>query len=134
MNIGKLRRRRFLKLSSVALTALGVGMPPFLRRTLANGLTGNKKVLFIFLRGGQDGIQAVIPYGDQGNGDPTTTYEGARPTLRPNRADTHDLNGFCSLFPTMQGTEAGEPRLADIFHGTFDDRWPARPATTHVRR
>jgi len=124
MAMGKIRRRDFVKWSAASLSALGVGMPPFLRRALG-GVTLNpkKKVLFIFLRGGMDGIQAVIPYGDGGvPGDSSTTYAGARPTLAPNMADTHDLNGFAALYPTMQGPGASDPKLADIFHDTFDGR------------
>ena len=122
MTIGKLRRRKFLKLGA-SLSALGIGMPPFLQRALAGPTSSSKKILFIFLRGGMDGIQAVIPYGDQGTAS-ADTYEQARPSLSPDPAATHDLNGFCSLFPAFQGAALGQPRVADIFHGTFDERGP----------
>lgn len=120
MALGRIGRRKFLKLGA-SLSALGIGMPPFLQRALAGPTFSNKKVLFMFLRGGMDGIQAVIPWGDQGAGS-AQSYEQARPNLSPDPSATHDLNGFCSLFPAFQGAEMGEPRVADIFHGSFDER------------
>ncbi len=118
-----MKRRRFLKWSTASLTALGFGgMPGFLRRALAAPLVENKKVLFIFLRGGMDAVQAVIPYGDQGIRGRALTFEEARPTLRPDRDATHDLNGFASFFPSMQEQGEGAPSLADIFHGRVDER------------
>ncbi len=119
------RRRDFLKWSAASLAAAGgLGMPAFLRRLSAAPSLNGKKVLCIFCRGGMDGVQAVIPYGDQGIPGAALTYEEARPDLRPDRTATHDLNGFCSLFPTMQGPGAADPKLADIFRGTFDERGP----------
>ncbi|MBI4605348.1 MAG: DUF1501 domain-containing protein [Planctomycetes bacterium] len=118
-------RRKFLHWSAASLTALGLcGMPPFLRRALAGPLTSGKKLLFIFLRGGIDAVQAVIPYGDTGiPGQGKKTYLQARPTLGVDPAAAHDLNGFVSLHPAMQdAAEADGPRLADIFHGTLDGR------------
>jgi uncharacterized protein (DUF1501 family) len=119
-------RRQFLKLSAASLSALGLaGTPLFLRRALAGPLAPGKKLLFIFLRGGMDAVQFVIPYGDQGipaKGIPN--YLGARPTLGVDPATAHDLNGFASLFPTAQEDTAAGPRLADIFHGGVDERGP----------
>ncbi len=118
-----MRRRKFLGWSAASLTALGFGgMPPLFRRALAAPALENKKILFIFLRGGMDAVQAVIPYGDAGLPGRALTYEEARPRLRPNRAATHDLNGFASFLPSMQEEGAGAPRLADIFHGKVDER------------
>ena len=118
-------RRRFLKWSSASLTALGLGaMPPFLRRAIAGPLANDKKLLFIFLRGGVDAVQMVIPFGDQGiPAQGIKTYGQARPTLGVAPADAHDLNGFASLFPSMEdATVAAGPRLSSIFHGTLDER------------
>ncbi len=118
-----MRRRSFLAWSGACLTTLGWGgMPPLVRRLQAAPAPGNRKILFIFLRGGLDAVQAVIPYGDRGLRGRALTYEEARRNLRPNRAATHDLNGFAHLFPTGQEDGTGAPRLADIFHGEVDER------------
>src|SRR4030095_623117 len=63
-------RRSFLKASAQATAALGLAslmnIPPFLRRALAEGNVGinGKKLLFIFLRGGNDGVNNIIPIQD----------------------------------------------------------------------
>jgi uncharacterized protein (DUF1501 family) len=63
-------RRSFLKASFQATAALGLAsltnIPPFLKRALAEGNIGTsgKKLLFIFLRGGNDGVNNVIPIED----------------------------------------------------------------------
>ena len=126
-----MRRRNFLRWTSASLAGAGLGGLPFFARALeAAPAAQSKKVLFIFLRGGIDSVQAVIPYGDRGLPGRVATYEEARPRLSPNRADTHDLNGFAHLFPTLQEDGAGSARLADIFHGTVDER-PQNLAIVH---
>src|SRR4030095_12002997 len=63
-------RRSFVKTSAQATAALGLAsllnIPPFLRRALAEGNIGlsGKKVLFIFLRGGNDGVNNILPIMD----------------------------------------------------------------------
>src|SRR5262245_13749317 len=60
-------RRSFLKSGTASALALGLGslttLPPFLRRALAEGNVGisGKKLLFIFLRGGNAGVNNLIP-------------------------------------------------------------------------
>jgi uncharacterized protein (DUF1501 family) len=60
-------RRSFLSSASRGGIALGLAslmnIPPFLKRALAEGSIGinNKKLIFIFLRGGNDGVNNVIP-------------------------------------------------------------------------
>ena len=117
-------RRSFFKTGALTFGALGGGfMSPLIRRALAGPLTPGKKVLFIFLRGGIDAIQAVIPYGDPGRpGEGIKDYLQARPNLGASPDDAHDLNGFVSLFPSMQGVEESDPRLLDIFNGGIDER------------
>ena len=122
-------RRRFLKWSAASLSALGLGgMPPFLKRTLALPKISDKKILFIFLRGGMDGIQTLIPYGDPGDGPEAPDYMTARPTLREDPADAHPLDddGFCSLNPNMHdsSTSTTGPKLLDVFKGEVDERGP----------
>lgn len=63
-------RRSFLKAGAQASIAAGLAsmlnIPPFLQRALAEGNIGisGKKLLFIFLRGGNDGINNIIPIQD----------------------------------------------------------------------
>ena len=60
-------RRSFLSSAGRGSVALGLAslmnIPPFLKRALAEGSIGinNKKLIFIFLRGGNDGVNNVIP-------------------------------------------------------------------------
>lgn len=97
MNIS---RRHFLKSSSLAWGALGLNLaaPGLLqRRLLAADLPPDKKLIFIFQDGGNDGINTVIPTGD------TSYNTETRPTLYipPNQAiDTG--NGFAQLHPALQ--------------------------------
>ena len=55
-------RRSFLSTAGRAAVGLGVAslmtIPPFLKRALADGNIGinGKKLIFIFLRGGNDGV------------------------------------------------------------------------------
>ena len=80
-----MQRREFLKTGGLAGGALGLnllgslGLP---NNLFADGHSSNKKMLFIFQRGGNDGINAVIPRGDN---EYNTTN---RPTLflRDNQA------------------------------------------------
>ncbi len=97
-------RRFFLKNSGIALASLGVATasPTFLTRTLAQtGKSGRKKLLVaIFQRGAMDGLNAVVPYGDQ-------AYYGLRPSIavpRPKSGDpltAIDLDGFFGLNPAL---------------------------------
>ncbi len=94
-----LRRRAFLKAASLALggAALGVG-PGSLQRRLWAAMPGReRKLLFIFQMGGNDGINTVIPRGDP---DYNTT---TRPTLFiPENLGLDTGNGFAQLHPALQ--------------------------------
>ena len=60
-------RRSFMKAGAQAAVGLGLAslmnIPPFLKRALAEGSIGTngKKLLFLFLRGGNDGVNNLIP-------------------------------------------------------------------------
>jgi uncharacterized protein (DUF1501 family) len=71
-----------------------LGLPTSL---LADGLSGKKKMLFIFQRGGNDGINTVIPRGDN-------EYNTSnRPTLFLKENQAIDLgNGFAQLHPALE--------------------------------
>ena len=65
MNI--FNRRRFLKTTSLAFSALGLNMVAptmFQKRMEAAAMANNKKLIFIFLQGGNDGINTILPRGD----------------------------------------------------------------------
>lgn len=94
-------RREFLRAGS--LTALGAGLSfvkpgIFEAKALAGRAAdpGDTKLIFIFQRGGNDGVNTVIPYGD-------SQYNvGNRPTLFIPRASAIDLsNDFAGLHPRM---------------------------------
>lgn len=97
-------RRFFLKNSGIALASLGVATlsPTFLTRTLAQtGKNGRRKILVaIFQRGAMDGLNAVVPYGEQ-------AYYDLRPSIavqRPKSGDATtaiDLDGFFGLNPAL---------------------------------
>ena len=99
-----MNRRFFLKSSGIALANVGAATlsPSFLSRTLAQtGRNGRKRILVtIFQRGAMDGLNAVVPFGDD-------TYYSLRPSIavaRPKSADKTtaiDLDGFFGLHPAL---------------------------------
>ncbi len=97
-------RRTFLKTGGLSTLALGMPsfMPTMLQRHLAAapGLA-DKKMIFIFQRGGNDGVNTVIPRGDA---DYNTT---TRPTIYIPEANVTangtDLgNGFAQFHPMLE--------------------------------
>jgi uncharacterized protein (DUF1501 family) len=102
-------RRHFLRGCGLTLTGFGVASlfpTPLVRHALAGTGSPGRRLLFVFLRGGNDGINAVIPHGDP-------QYNAtSRPTLYIPPASAIDLNGFASLHPALGGLtgayDAGE--------------------------
>lgn len=90
-------RRTFLRGAGLTLAGFGLHSlfpTPFLHQAMA--ASGDSKFMFIFLRGGNDGLNAVIPHGDT-DYNPTN-----RPTLYIAPGDAVDLgNGFASLHPAL---------------------------------
>jgi uncharacterized protein (DUF1501 family) len=92
-------RREFLRAG--AFTALGAGLnllsPGILtHKLLANGADDDTKLIFIFQRGGNDGVNTVIPYGD------SEYNANNRPALYISPDSAIDLgNGFAGLHPRM---------------------------------
>src|SRR3954466_4312469 len=91
-------RRVFMKNGGLALLSLGFA-PAFLARTVeAAGNTRRKVLITIFQRGAVDGLNMVVPFGEQ-------EYYAARPSIavpRPNAADgAVDLDGFFGLHPRL---------------------------------
>lgn len=94
-------RRSFLgKAGAIASAALGLNaLSPavFRRKILAGPEEGSKKLVFIFQRGGSDGVNTLIP-----RGDPEYNARN-RPTLFIDPADAIDLgNGFAQLHPALR--------------------------------
>ena len=60
-------RRNFLQTSALAFSSIGLNMVTpslFQRRLEAAALPKDRKMIFIFLQGGNDGLNTVIPRGD----------------------------------------------------------------------
>jgi uncharacterized protein (DUF1501 family) len=94
-------RRIFLKNGSLALVSLGF-TPAFIART-AEAAQGRQKILIaIFQRGAVDGLNMVVPFGEQ-------AYYAARPSIaipRPGRDNgAIDLDGFFGFHPRMAPLE-----------------------------
>jgi uncharacterized protein (DUF1501 family) len=90
---------------------LGFGaMPSFLARAVEATPKPNKKILVaLFQRGAMDGLNVVVPFGEQ-------AYYRMRPTIaipqpsRGGQAAALDLDGFFGLHPSLQSLEP-------LFHG-----------------
>ncbi len=94
-----INRRFFLKSGGIALAGLGAmtASPSFLTRTVA-GTRENRRILIaIFQRGAMDGLNAVVPFGDQ-------EYYRLRPSIAVPRAgdgSVIDLDGYFGLHPAL---------------------------------
>jgi len=115
-------RRSFLERSLRAAlgsaAAASLTIPPALRRAVADGSIppGTRKLLFIFLRGGNDGLNTVIPWGDDAYNAttrPTLFVPAPDPaSLVPGRApDQPDLKRVIDLGNHFAGVH---PALRDL--------------------
>ncbi len=97
-----IHRREFLRLGAAGAT-LGLLSPlfrvPFLNQAVHAATLGpsSKRLIFVFLRGGNDSLNTVIPHGDADYNDTAD----ARPTLYIPPSESIDLNGFCALHPQL---------------------------------
>lgn len=117
-----LTRRSFLERSVQMALAAAAGaaltVPVGLRRALAAGAipSSTKKIFFIFLRGGNDGVNTLIPWGDDAYNktnrptlylaapDPATSIKGLAPA-KPDLTRVIDLgNGFAGMHPGLRET------------------------------
>jgi uncharacterized protein (DUF1501 family) len=94
-------RRFFLKSSGLALVSFGVAPRALVRSVYAAGGTRGKKALVvIFQRGAVDGLNTVVPYGDD-------VYRRLRPTIAipaprgGSRDAALDLDGQFGLHPAL---------------------------------
>ena len=92
-------RRSLIRGAGLTLAGFGVSSlfpSMFVRNAMAAG-TGDQRFMFIFLRGGNDGLNAVLPHGDPDYNATT------RPSLYLSPGESIDLgNGFASLNPALE--------------------------------
>ncbi|MGH9480888.1 MAG: DUF1501 domain-containing protein [Terriglobales bacterium] len=88
-------RRIFLRNSAMAMVGIGV-LPRWLARSAyASEVAGRKKILVaIFQRGAVDGLNVVVPYGEQ-------VYYNLRPSIAVPRSGLIDLDGFFGFHPAL---------------------------------
>lgn len=94
-------RRIFIRNGALAVVGTAA-LPTFLTRAAfaSPGSMGKKRLIVLFQRGAADGLNMVVPWGED-------TYYRMRPTIaipRPNRGATSviDLDGFFGLHPSME--------------------------------
>lgn len=102
-------RRSFLSAAGRASIGLGLAslmnIPPFLKRALAEGSIGinGKKLIFIFLRGGNDGVNNVIPMLDpsyRGTNDANRKFLAIPPDNTPGQpVDYSAVTGRADIVP-----------------------------------
>jgi len=91
-----LTRRIFLRKSALAVVGTAT-IPSFLTRAAfgaAEPGARTKRLVVIFQRGAADGLNIVVPHGEQ-------SYYGMRPSIAILRKDVIDLDGFFGLHPSM---------------------------------
>ncbi|ARU55458.1 hypothetical protein OLMES_1381 [Oleiphilus messinensis] len=115
-----MNRRRFFKtmLTATAGTMAAISGNPFSAKIkLAQAATG-KTVVILFQRGGCDGLNTCIPYGD-------SAYYSLRPTIAvappsSNSASALDLDGYFGLHPGLQSLmpiwDAGDLAVMPAVH------------------
>jgi uncharacterized protein (DUF1501 family) len=100
-----MNRRIFLKNGSMAMVALGFA-PHFITKTLAAARARSKVLVAIFQRGAVDGLNMIVPYGEE-------WYYKTRPSIgipKPGAENgVVDLDGFFGIHPKMAP-------LAQLFH------------------
>ena len=110
-------RRVFLKDGALALVSLGFA-PGFIARAAAAEGSRRKVLIAIFQRGAVDGLNMVVPFGEQ-------AYYAARPTIavpQPGGGRSGaalDLDGFFGLHPSMSWLRPfWDARSLAIVHAT----------------
>jgi uncharacterized protein (DUF1501 family) len=89
-------RRRFLRQSSLlsvsaGITAKSIGALSLLNAstTIAAPLSDYKALVYVFLAGGNDAFNMLVPKGD---GELRTSYENGRAKVALDKEDLHDIN------------------------------------------
>jgi uncharacterized protein (DUF1501 family) len=94
-----INRRVFFKNSGLALVAGGLLPNVFVRMANAAETKGKKVVVAIFQRGAVDGLNVVVPYGEQAYYDARRTIAIPRPGAGEGAAI--DLDGFFGVHPSL---------------------------------
>ena len=97
-------RRIFLRNSAFALAGVGAAPLWLQRAALAAGQPGQRKkvLVAIFQRGAADGLNIVVPHGEQRYYDLRPTIAIPRPSAKVSAADSVlDLDGFFGLHPSL---------------------------------
>src|SRR6202158_5658103 len=96
----KISRRVFVKSGGVAMIGMST-IPAFLQRAVvATPMPNKKKLIVLFQRGAADGLNIVVPFGEE-------NYYGIRPTTaipQPRKGGESaavDLDGFFGLHPSL---------------------------------
>ncbi len=105
----KMRRRWFLKTGGIAMVGIGAGLMPvpgFLARAAGAARRRGKTLIVVFQRGAADGLNTIVPFGEE-------AYYALRPTIAvappAGRARSGaggddaaiDLDGFFGLHPRL---------------------------------
>lgn len=94
---GAVSRRAFMRLSGVTLAGVSLtsALPDALMSFAMTTAASNKRLLYIYLDGGCDALNTIIPHGDP-------QYNATlRPTLYVPPAQAINLNGFASLHKNL---------------------------------
>src|SRR5882724_1040220 len=89
-------RRVFLRNGALAVVGTAA-IPSFLTRAAYSTVeadAGNKRLVVIFQRGAADGLNIVVPHGEQ-------AYYAMRPSINIPRSSVLDLDGFVGLHPAL---------------------------------
>src|ERR1700687_694851 len=96
----KVSRRVFVKSGGVAMIGMRT-IPAFLQRAVAaTPMPNKKKLIVLFQRGAGDGLNIVVPFGEE-------NYYRIRPTIaipQPRKGGESaavDLDGFFGLHPSL---------------------------------
>ncbi len=98
-------RRIFLRNSAMAMVGVGAAPLWLQRAALADDATGRKKkvLVAIFQRGAADGLNVVIPHGEQRYYDLRPNIAIPRPSSSAPAESAIDLDGFFGLNPALAG-------------------------------
>jgi uncharacterized protein (DUF1501 family) len=94
-----MNRRAFLKNGSLALLTLGFA-PAFISRAAQAAQARRKVLVAVFQRGAVDGLNMIVPFGEQAYYDARPTIAVPRPGARASEGAL-DLDGFFGLHPRM---------------------------------